>query len=272
MSQTKAKRKEIYYARKAANICVTDACGNPAQTDRVMCSSCATTYNKNGSKQRVRARELNLCYTCRTRSPEKRGGKCGICIYAAKATFLKLKQSGICVVCKQRPANNKQIHCQTCLDQVNSKRELRRSAGLCIHCDRPTLDGTKTQCEICRVKDTLVRSRANAKLNNYKPITMPTTEFISWYRNKVIESNGLCAWCKEPFRHRRMIVDHDHKTGEPRALVCNLCNSVEGFGIDRLEKVLAAMKAWAARPAPASKTVEPASETAVSSPLPSSPS
>lgn len=47
------------------------------------------------------------------------------------------------------------------------------------------------------------------------------------YRNILAQQNGVCAICREP--DRELCVDHDHKTGRVRALLCNGCNSAIGF-------------------------------------------
>jgi Recombination endonuclease VII len=50
------------------------------------------------------------------------------------------------------------------------------------------------------------------------------------YFEKLKEQNGLCAICKIPQEkyRRRFDVDHDHKTGINRSLLCNRCNLVVG--------------------------------------------
>ena len=47
---------------------------------------------------------------------------------------------------------------------------------------------------------------------------------------------GVCLICSEPEttkdnygRVRRLSVDHDHKTGQPRAFLCSKCNSAVGL-------------------------------------------
>ncbi len=47
------------------------------------------------------------------------------------------------------------------------------------------------------------------------------------YRNLLAQQNGVCAICREP--DRELCVDHDHKTGRVRSLLCNGCNSAIGF-------------------------------------------
>jgi hypothetical protein len=47
------------------------------------------------------------------------------------------------------------------------------------------------------------------------------------YSKLLIKQNGLCAICKTPNAGDRINffhVDHDHKTGKVRGLLCNNCN------------------------------------------------
>lgn len=59
--------------------------------------------------------------------------------------------------------------------------------------------------------------------------------------NKLLElQNSVCAICsKIPINNRRLCLDHNHKTGEIRGLLCNLCNYranlIERFFLDREE-------------------------------------
>ncbi len=51
------------------------------------------------------------------------------------------------------------------------------------------------------------------------------------YNKLFNKQNGLCAGC---YRHqaqfkRRLNVDHDHKTGKVRGLLCMKCNTLLGF-------------------------------------------
>lgn len=46
---------------------------------------------------------------------------------------------------------------------------------------------------------------------------------------------GLCALCRRANgKAKRLAVDHDHNTGEPRGLLCGPCNKMLGHGRDQL--------------------------------------
>lgn len=69
------------------------------------------------------------------------------------------------------------------------------------------------------------------------------------YRRLENEQNGVCAICKGPPNNKGgwLAVDHDHKTGRVRALLCNGCNSGLGlFGDDpaMLERAITYLKKY----------------------------
>ncbi len=56
------------------------------------------------------------------------------------------------------------------------------------------------------------------------------------YEQMLVEQNGLCAICQGPpqnygYSANKLMIDHDHRTGEVRGLLCNKCNS--GLGMFR---------------------------------------
>lgn len=52
------------------------------------------------------------------------------------------------------------------------------------------------------------------------------------YDRMLKQQKGRCAICRRPPRTRRLDVDHDHKTGRIRGLLCSNCNRFFG----RLER------------------------------------
>jgi hypothetical protein len=77
---------------------------------------------------------------------------------------------------------------------------------------------------------------------------------LTEYAQMFASQNGVCAICKQPetsklpgrktdqteSRARDLSVDHCHKTGKVRQLLCNACNHMLGVAKDNEEMLLAA--------------------------------
>lgn len=50
---------------------------------------------------------------------------------------------------------------------------------------------------------------------------------------------GVCAACKHPPGRSRLFVDHCHKTGKVRALLCHGCNAALGLLLESPERIMA---------------------------------
>jgi len=131
---------------------------------------------------------------------------------------------------------------------------------ICRYCKKPlTADNTWNPksyfCKQCKVKRTkeLRHKRPEAvaewsrkgHLKKYK--LTPAT-----YAQMLIEQAGVCAACGhgeegvirrsgKVIKVKRLSVDHNHKTGEVRGLLCSKCNSILGLAGDepgRLKKCI----------------------------------
>lgn len=58
---------------------------------------------------------------------------------------------------------------------------------------------------------------------------------INEYEMLLLKQKGVCAICKEEERGKNLAVDHDHKTGRVRGLLCSRCNTVLGRVEDRVD-------------------------------------
>jgi hypothetical protein len=71
-----------------------------------------------------------------------------------------------------------------------------------------------------RNKDRLAKYR-QARYDLRRKFGMTAAEYEQMFNAQ----NGVCAICGEPPRKIRLHVDHDHKTGKVRGLLCFFCNS-----------------------------------------------
>lgn len=46
----------------------------------------------------------------------------------------------------------------------------------------------------------------------------------SWYNRQLKKQKGVCWFCGRSPKTRRLHVDHNHKTGRVRGLLCYFCN------------------------------------------------
>jgi hypothetical protein len=70
---------------------------------------------------------------------------------------------------------------------------------------------------------------------------------LEWYKKKLAEQNGACAICKNPEtakiqgRTLRLAVDHSHKSGQARGLLCLACNRGLGLFKDSINSLKSAI-------------------------------
>lgn len=74
------------------------------------------------------------------------------------------------------------------------------------------------------------------KRNNYLVKTYGIT--LDDYNRRLESQDGRCAICRRLPRKYVLCVDHDHKTGRIRGLLCIRCNRHLGAVGDNLERVM----------------------------------
>lgn len=61
------------------------------------------------------------------------------------------------------------------------------------------------------------------------------------YNRKLTDQNGICAICSGVNSDRSLAVDHNHKTGQVRGLLCSRCNAAIGFLQEDTDRALKAI-------------------------------
>ncbi len=65
------------------------------------------------------------------------------------------------------------------------------------------------------------------------------------YKERLAAQGNVCAICNSPRNGMALSVDHDHKTGKVRGILCSACNTVLGHARDNiniLEKAIAYLR------------------------------
>jgi len=89
----------------------------------------------------------------------------------------------------------------------------------------------------------ITKRRYNAKGHRSSALKYCYGIDMEYYRAMIERQSGVCAICG---KERKLVIDHDHKTGVVRGLLCNSCNigigllkddtSILAAAIDYLEK------------------------------------
>jgi len=126
----------------------------------------------------------------------------------------------------------------------------------CVKCERhlppEKFYNTSKTCKECVLK--AQRERRSADFAGQKRIHQSSYLKANYgmtleeFEQRLEEQGGVCAICKQPEtgcsrqgRVKRLSVDHDHKTGKIRGLICNGCNRALGYFNDDPEKMRAAI-------------------------------
>jgi hypothetical protein len=123
-------------------------------------------------------------------------------------------------------------------------------------------DGRHSQCKACVRTNNCKWMKANRRSKGVKPrekkaknpkAHMGLTK--EEYEDLLFFQDGKCAICEKPeaVLARRLALDHNHKTGQIRGLLCSSCNPGLGYfhdDIELLHKAAAYLDRHEQRPAP----------------------
>jgi len=97
--------------------------------------------------------------------------------------------------------------------------------------------GFRSTCKICTNKDNIARHKKSskkwelAKRNGVLKRNYGIT--LEQYNKMLMEQESSCLICHTKSSGRknskRLCVDHSHKTGKVKGLLCSICNSIIGF-------------------------------------------
>lgn len=160
----------------------------------------------------------------------------------------KNRPSGACIECKLRSYKEKPLltekKCPVC-------KQLKSSSEFALNSS--SSGGLDSCCKGCK-KERRFRNRDRIIAKYYSdksdPVKSDAMNFSSRVANlrkigaKVTKdqvkemmdlADGKCAICKNFFESRFLCIDHCHKTGLARGVICKNCNSMLGMGQDNIQ-------------------------------------
>jgi protein-arginine kinase activator protein McsA len=126
-------------------------------------------------------------------------------------------------------------HCKRLLPIINfrqNKYNPKKRVGVCSQCQKPKI---RSQQKYGHSKKGLHAAR-KARIKYCFNLT------LAEYNHIFSLQNGLCAICgKKCKTGQRLAVDHNHKTGKIRGLLCRNCNTGIGFFSDEISLLVNAI-------------------------------
>ncbi len=206
-----------------------------------LCNNCYARYLAHGSPERVKVKKFKPCAYCGKINWIKAHGLCGACYKYQKENGTLVRNPKVnrireCAICgKKRKIVSKGI-CKICYLRFYFSGKFTAKTGKYADIN-PSDFGleipTKEKIAVRRQR----RNKKNRELrkNNrdrYKHHDLMKTFGITLgkYQRMLKFQNGVCAICGKFETARRngrtlnLAVDHNHKTGKIRALLCQNCN------------------------------------------------
>jgi hypothetical protein len=133
------------------------------------------------------------------------------------------------------------IQCTKCLETKSEeffRKDLRKKNNKRSNCKQCELKADtrykdNSEKEKQRVQ-TWRKTQGNDLKNTYRKWALKKNYNLTLeeYNLKLQEQNGVCAICKTPPNKKQLAVDHCHKTGKIRKLLCANCNTALGLLYD----------------------------------------
>lgn len=173
-----------------------------------VCLRCGVNPRKPGKK----GKELNVCVECAGADAQR-----------ASAWRADLIAKGICSQCAKSPSEGDRTLCGPCHAKARERSNAHKArkkaaadaAGLCTSCNAAARGENRLYCESCLVK---------AQMRRYTKLGLTLAQMQAFGDKCHLCSRATSADKK----HGRLHVDHDHKTGKVRGLLCKGCNTALG--------------------------------------------
>jgi len=176
------------------------------------CKYCGTLfYSRKSHHTLYCSRE---CYRADPKPKKPRGDKNA----STKRHRAERKRLGLCLLCGLQKESSRWVTCQDCRERKRVHGATRRTKM------------TEEERELLNLQKRLLRKQRHPKYRDWwlqRKYNITSQD----YERLLKEQKWLCAICHQPNRGRWKVlsVDHDHRTGKVRGLLCTHCNRQLGF-------------------------------------------
>lgn len=147
---------------------------------------------------------------------------------------------GLCVTCGKNPRPEGKRVCRECIVKgYNARRSLvakKIAEGVCSNCLGRPAKPHRRLCEVCTQRGRMNKEAILKRRCAWRGIT------VEQYNEMFEKQAGKCAICgnTEDVSKKRLAIDHCHKEGHVRGLLCQLCNTGMGKFKDNYDNLLKA--------------------------------
>jgi len=150
---------------------------------------------------------------------------CRVCLDKMEAGQKRHREKGLCSLGCGRPLAGKTA-CRECLDKKRSKQKQHVASGLCEHgCGRPLFG--RSECRACM--DRRIEREHGLSPGEYEMVRRLVLQCQACGDTLTDDKRGGTKRC----------IDHDHKTGVRRGVLCLSCNQALGLLKDSSERARA---------------------------------
>lgn len=153
---------------------------------------------------------------------------CVECLVHLRQRREEARASGLCVSLCGRPVKKGRALCFDCLDERRQRNQKLLADGLCQSCRKPNPNG-QTKCEVCKHRHLAAR------------FGLSEEECTKLFK--------ACAGCFVCGGTELLVIDHDHRSGKVRGVLCKQCNIALGGAKDNPETLTRLIAYLASPPA-----------------------
>ena len=227
---------------KGANLC--SHCKKRPVHAKDLCGSCYSRYLERGDPKIIKVKKYDNCSYYGEFAHIRAKGLCSNCYnYQRINGTLERKQKErvrVCAVCEKKGFIVSKGICRNCYVRFWKTGTFKTRTGKYDGVD-PTSFGLTVPSDETLSDRRKKENKKNRRLRKTNPDRYKNSDLLKTfgitlkaYNRMLDKQDGICAICGQPETAKRngkticLAVDHDHKTGKVRSLLCQNCNHAIG--------------------------------------------